>query len=146
MNRQLHIDAVDPPTVIDPAGAQVDDRAPVVPAAGGGTSGFLNSSEEVSADLPQHHQEDVTNERIPQPSVEQACQQAFVDLEVLYGPWHDAWETPDPELAAITLRLLLTHMVNTSNRLQVGMVLDRLDADLEQVMEQLPTEQSVDQD
>ena len=88
----------------------------------------------------------MTNERIPQPSIEKACQQAFVDLEVLSEPWRDAWNTCDVELAAIALRLLLTHLVNTSRRLQMGMVLDRLDADLMRVMEQLPTEQSVDQD
>ena len=34
-------DVVDPPTVIDPAGAQGDERAPVETAAGGGTSGFI---------------------------------------------------------------------------------------------------------
>ena len=35
-------DVVDPPTAVIAAGAQGDDRAPVEPAAGGGTSGFID--------------------------------------------------------------------------------------------------------
>ena len=56
-------------------------------------------------------------------SVELSCQQAFADLEALSGPWQDAWNTCDGELAAIALRLLLTHMVNTNRRLEMAMVL-----------------------
>ena len=60
-------------------------------------------------------------------SFELICQQAFADLEALSEAWQDAWETPDPELAAVTLRLFGAHMVMQSKRLLHAMICERLD-------------------
>ena len=63
------------------------------------------------------------------PHVEMTCLQGLANLERLEGPWLDGMATGDPEVAAITLRLLLAHMATTSKRLLGAMVLDRLDAE-----------------
>ena len=60
-------------------------------------------------------------------SVEQTCAEGFEDLQPLAQPWQDAWETPDPELAAVTLRLFGAHMVMQSQRLLHAMICERLD-------------------
>tara|TARA_B000000565_G_scaffold216119_1_gene169864 strand:+ start:2452 stop:2661 length:210 start_codon:yes stop_codon:yes gene_type:complete len=61
-------------------------------------------------------------------SVELSCQQAFADLEALSGPWQDAWETSDPDLAALLLRLFGTHLQAHSDRIMKAMIFERLDA------------------
>ena len=61
-------------------------------------------------------------------SVELSCQQAFADLEGLYGPWQDAWETSGPDLAALLLRLFGTHLQVHSDRIMKAMIFERLDA------------------
>ena len=58
---------------------------------------------------------------------ELCCQQAFAELEALSEPWQEAWEKPDPELAAVTLRLFGAHMVMQSKRLLHAMICERLD-------------------
>ncbi len=61
-------------------------------------------------------------------SVELRCQQAFADQEALSGPWQDAWETSDPDLAALLLRLFGTHLQVHSDRIMKAMIFERLDA------------------
>ena len=61
-------------------------------------------------------------------SVELSCQQAFADLEALSGPWQDAWETSDPDLAALQLRLFGTHLQVHSDRIMKAVILERLGA------------------
>ena len=73
-------------------------------------------------------------------SVELSCQQAFADLEALSGPWQDAWETSDPDLAALLLRLFGTHLQVHSDRIMKAMILERLDQEIQPHIEQLPTE------
>ena len=60
-------------------------------------------------------------------SVELTCLEGLEDLQPLAQPWQDAWETPDPELAAVTLRLFGAHMVMQSKRLLHAMICERLD-------------------
>ena len=64
-------------------------------------------------------------------SVELRCQQAFADLEALSGPWQDAWETSDPDLAALLLRLFGTHLQVHSDRIMKAMILERLDQEIQ---------------
>ena len=45
----VQIDVVDPPEVVTNPGADGEDRAPVAPAAGGGTSGFTNHCNQATA-------------------------------------------------------------------------------------------------
>ena len=61
-------------------------------------------------------------------NVEMTCLQGLADLERMEGPWLKEMAIGDPETVAITLRLLLAHMVSMSTRLMGAMVLDRLDA------------------
>ena len=61
-------------------------------------------------------------------SVELSCQQAFADLKTLSRPWQDAWETSDPDLAALLLRLFGTHLQVHSDRIMKAMIFERLDA------------------
>ena len=56
-------------------------------------------------------------------SVELSCQH----LEALSGPWQDAWETSDPDLAALLLRLFGTHLQVHSDRIMKAMIFERLD-------------------
>ena len=63
-------------------------------------------------------------------NVEMTCLQGLADLEWLEGPWLEEMAMGDPETFAITLRLLLAHMVSMSKRLNDAMVLDRLDVEL----------------
>ena len=63
------------------------------------------------------------------PCVEMVALMALADLERLEGPWLEELRNGDPETVAITLRLLMAHMVSTSKRLRGAMVLDRLDAE-----------------
>tara|TARA_B100000674_G_C37054260_1_gene564364 strand:+ start:209 stop:457 length:249 start_codon:yes stop_codon:yes gene_type:complete len=79
-------------------------------------------------------------------SVELSFQQAFADLEALSGPWQDAWETSDPDHAALLLRLFGTHLQVHSDRIMKAMVLEQLDQEIQRQIAQLPAEQSVDQD
>ena len=60
-------------------------------------------------------------------NVEMTCLQGLAELERLEGPWLEEMAMGDPETVAITLRLLLAHMVSNSKRLNGAMVLDRLD-------------------
>ena len=62
-------------------------------------------------------------------NVEMTCLQGLADLERLEGPWLDGLATGDPEVAAITMRLLMAHLAWNSKRLLGAMVLDRLDAE-----------------
>ena len=62
-------------------------------------------------------------------SVELTCAEGFEDLQLIAQTWQDAWETPDPELAAVTLRLFGAHMVMQSQRLLHAMICERLDAE-----------------
>ena len=61
-------------------------------------------------------------------SVELSCQQAFADLEALSGPWQDPWDTSDPDLAALLLRLFGTHLQVHSDRIMKAVILERLGA------------------
>ena len=63
-------------------------------------------------------------------NVEMTCLQGLADLERLEGPWLDGLATGDPEVAAITMRLLMAHLAWNSKRLLGAMVLDRLDVEL----------------
>ena len=63
-------------------------------------------------------------------NVEMTCLQGLAVLERLEGPWLDCLTTGDPEVAAITVRLLLAHLTWNSKRLLGAMVLDRLDVEL----------------
>ena len=63
-------------------------------------------------------------------NVEMPCLQGLADLERLEGPWLDGLATGDPEVAAITMRLLMAHLAWNSKRLLGAMVLDRLDVEL----------------
>ena len=72
-------------------------------------------------------EEPPTNQGIPI-SVELSCQQALADLEALSGPWQDAWETSDLDLAALLLRLFGTHLQAHSDRIMKAMIFERLDA------------------
>ena len=64
------------------------------------------------------------------PNVEMTCLQGLADLERMEGSWRDGLSTGDPEVAAITVRLLLAHLTWNSKRMLGPMVLDRLDVDL----------------
>tara|TARA_B100000161_G_scaffold230604_1_gene177972 strand:- start:424 stop:711 length:288 start_codon:yes stop_codon:yes gene_type:complete len=44
------------------------------------------------------------------------------------GAWQDAWETSDPDLAALLLRLFGTHLQVHSDRIMKTMIFERLDA------------------
>ena len=62
-------------------------------------------------------------------NVEMTCLQGLADLERLEAPWLHGLATGDPEVAASTVRLLLTHLTWNSKRLLGAMVLDRLDVE-----------------
>ena len=62
-------------------------------------------------------------------NVEMTCLQGLADLERLEGPWLEEMAMGDPETVAITLRLLLAHMVSMSKRLNGAMVLERIDSE-----------------
>ena len=62
-------------------------------------------------------------------NVEMTCLQGLADLERLEGPWLHGLATGDREVAASTVRLLLTHLTWNSKRLLGAMVLDRLDVE-----------------
>ena len=51
----------------------------------------------------------------------------------------------DPDQAALLLRLFGTHLQVHSDRIMKAMILERLDQEIQPHIEQLPTEQSVDQ-
>ena len=72
-------------------------------------------------------------------SVSQTCAEGFEDLQLTAEPWQDAWETPDPELAAVTLRLFGAHMVVQSQRLLHAMICERLDQEAALVTVQVLT-------
>ena len=72
-------------------------------------------------------------------SVSQTCAEGFEDLQLIAEPWQDAWETPDPELAAVTLRLFGAHMVMQSQRLLHAMICERLDQEAALVTVQVLT-------
>ena len=55
-------------------------------------------------------------------NVEMTCLQGLADLERLEGPWLDGLATGDPEVAAITMRLLMAHLAWNSKRLLGAMV------------------------
>ena len=52
-------------------------------------------------------------------------------LDALSGPWQDAWETSDPGLAALLLRLFGTHLQVHSDRIMKAMILERLDQEIQ---------------
>ena len=59
------------------------------------------------------------------------CLRGLAELEQLEGPWlEERWPVAIPKALAITLRLLMAHMVSMSKRLNGAMVLDRLDVEL----------------
>lgn len=58
------------------------------------------------------------------------CLKGLAELEQLEGPWLEEMASGYPESVAITLRLLMAHMVSMSKRLNGAMVLDRLDVEL----------------
>ncbi|WP_037990512.1 hypothetical protein [Synechococcus sp. CC9616] len=62
-------------------------------------------------------------------AVEMTCLQGMADLERMEGPWLESIADGEPEVSAITLRLLLAHMTTTSHRLMSAMVLDRMDSE-----------------
>ena len=62
-------------------------------------------------------------------TVSQTCTEGFEDLQPLAQPWQDAWETSDPELAAVLLRLFGAHMAMQSKRLLHALICERLDAE-----------------
>ena len=50
---------------------------------------------------------------------------ALSDLEQLEEPWMGLMESKDPESVALAFRLALAHLVQTSKRLQIAVVIQQ---------------------
>ena len=48
--------------------------------------------------------------------IKQTCLQGLADLERMEWPWLESITEGEPEIAAITLRMLLAHLTDTDNR------------------------------
>ena len=59
------------------------------------------------------------------PCVEMVALIALSDLEQLEEPWMGLMESKDPESVALAFRLALAHLVQTSKRLQIAVVIQQ---------------------
>ena len=56
---------------------------------------------------------------------------ALSDLEQLEEPWMGLMESKDPESVALAFRLALAHLVQTSKRLQIAVVIQQAEESID---------------
>ena len=56
---------------------------------------------------------------------------ALSDLEQLEEPWTGLMESKDPESVALAFRLALAHLVQTSKRLQIAVVIQQAEESID---------------
>ena len=65
------------------------------------------------------------------PCVEMISLMALSDLEQLEEPWTGLMESKDPESVALAFRLALAHLVQTSKRLQIAVVIQQAEESID---------------
>ncbi len=65
------------------------------------------------------------------PCVEMVALMALSDLEQLEGPWMELMQSKDPESVALAFRLALAHLVQTSKRLQIAVVIQQAEESID---------------
>jgi len=65
------------------------------------------------------------------PCVEMVALMALSDLEQLEEPWMRLMESKDPESEALAFRLALAHLVQTSKRLQIAVVIQQAEESID---------------
>ena len=65
------------------------------------------------------------------PCVEMVALIALSDLEQLEEPWMGLMESKDPESVALAFRLALAHLVQTSKRLQIAVVIQQAEESID---------------
>ena len=65
------------------------------------------------------------------PCVEMISLMALSDLEQLEEPWMGLMESKDPESVALAFRLALAHLVQTSKRLQIAVVIQQAEESID---------------
>ena len=65
------------------------------------------------------------------PCAEMISLMALSDLEQLEEPWMGLMESKDPESVALAFRLALAHLVQTSKRLQIAVVIQQAEESID---------------